>query len=303
MILVTGASGFVGRSLMRALARQTILAKAYPGRMNDPLALRANLPGVTTVIHLASAETRGRPRLLQHVDVEGSERLVEECRRAGVSRLIFLSRIGADPNSMFPLLRAKGEVERILQRSGIPVTVVQSATLFGRDDRFLNVVASLAAWTWPFVWLPGGGQKPLQPLWVEDLVRCLVALLDRPDLAGQTIQLAGGERLRYSELVRLVLITAGLRRIGLPVHLRISRPLAMVTLGWWRYPPVSRFFLNRFSVPDVADLDAVLRYFRFHPGRVSENIAYLRRPGLRRQLFRPQSRVLPLPENAPQSTS
>ena len=108
MIMVTGASGFIGRSLMRILESQEREVRAYSGRMNDPLRLREELEGVTTVIHLAGSERRGRARLLQHVDVEGTERLLEECGRAGVQRLLFVSRLGADPNSIYPLLRAKG---------------------------------------------------------------------------------------------------------------------------------------------------------------------------------------------------
>ncbi len=285
MIMVTGATGFVGRSLMALLRRQERPVKAYGGRMNSPLVLRVELPGVQTVIHLAGAEASGRPRLVQHVDVEGTERLVEECRRAGVQHIILLSRLGADPNSIYPLLRAKGEAERIVRHSGIPYTILRSATLFGRYDRFLNVIVSLAVWSWPFVWLPGGGGLAMQPLWVEDLVRCLADALDRPGLHGRTLELAGEERFRYAELARVALEAAGLRRIPLPIHLRLVRPTAMALLAWWPRPPVNRFTLDRFSVPDVAELDSVRRHFGFRAALLRENIAYLRRPGLARYIF------------------
>ena len=70
MILVTGATGFIGRSLMPRLEQAGFSARAYQGRMNDPIRLRAELDGITTVIHLAGSEARGRDRLLHHVDVE-----------------------------------------------------------------------------------------------------------------------------------------------------------------------------------------------------------------------------------------
>lgn len=286
MIFVTGASGFVGRSLLHRLQQKERAFKVYDGRINDPMRLRQELGGVETVFHLAGAETRGSSSLLQHVDVEGTERLLEESVRAGVQHIILLSRIGADPNSLYPLLRAKGAAERRIERSDIPYTIVRSTSLFGIDDRFLNVIASLAAWTWPFVWLPGGGRVVLQPLWVVDLARCLEMVLERPDLHNETVVVGGEEQMRYRELAHMVIDAADLRRIPLKIDLRIVRPLARLTMGWWPRPPVTRFFMDRFSVPEVVPVDSVLHNFGFRPGRIGDHIAYLRRLGLRRRLFR-----------------
>ncbi|MCI0394199.1 MAG: NAD-dependent epimerase/dehydratase family protein [Chloroflexi bacterium] len=286
MILITGSTGFVGRSLMQTLQEEGRPAKTYTGRMNDPLGLRAELLDVDTVVHLASSEARGRDRLLQHVDVEGTERLLEESRRMEVRRLIFLSRLNADPHSLYPLLQAKGEVERLIRHSGLTYTILRSATLFGRDDRFLNLIAGLAAWSWPFVWLPGGGRVAMQPLWVEDLVRCLLATLDRPDLLDETVEVAGEERFRYGDVVRQILAVTGLRRIRFSPSVKLVRPVAALLFGWRRRPPVTHYFLDRFTVPEVAPTDAVRRQFGFVPTRMGQQMAYLRRPPLRR-LFQP----------------
>jgi uncharacterized protein YbjT (DUF2867 family) len=282
VILVTGGTGFVGRSLTEALNLDQRPIKVYHGRIDDSLNLRAHLVDVEIVIHLASAESRNRIHLLHRVDVEGTETLLDECRIASVQRIIFLSRLSANPNSHFALLRAKGLAERMTRESGTPYTILRSATLFGRHDRFLNVIAGLAAWSWPFVWVPGKGRAAMQPLWVEDLARCLVACLDRPDLVGQTLELAGVEQIRYMEIVRQVMITTGMRRMTISPGIKLVRPLATVLFGWWRHPPVTRFTMDRYSVPEVADLDSVLRIFGFQPSRMGERIAYLRRshPGL-----------------------
>jgi uncharacterized protein YbjT (DUF2867 family) len=283
MILVTGATGFVGRSVVNRLEQAGKRFKVYTGRINDPLSLRAELLDVETVIHLAGSEVRGSVRALQHVDIDGTQRLIEESQRMTVQRLIFLSRLEADPHAYYPLLRAKGEVERLIRRGRIPFTIIRSATLYGRDDRFLNTIANLAAWGWPFVWLPGGGENPMQPLWVEDLARCLVRTLDRPDLEGQTLSLAGGELLRYKDVVTAVLQATGMRRIPLRLPLLVTRPLAFAAFSWQFYPPVSRFFMDRFSLSEAIRLDSVRRHFGFNPARLQQNIAYLRRPWWRRK--------------------
>ena len=76
MILVTGASGFIGRSLTNRLTLEGRPWKAYKGHINDPIGLREQLDGVETIYHLAGAESRGRARFLQRVDVDGTKNLI-----------------------------------------------------------------------------------------------------------------------------------------------------------------------------------------------------------------------------------
>ncbi len=285
MILVTGSTGFIGRSVMARLERENIPAKRYNGRINNPILLREQLPGVQTVIHLAGSEARGRNRLLHHVDIEGTERLIEESRRAGVQHLIFPSRIGADVNSLHPLLQAKGEIERLLQKSGIPFTILRAATLYGRHDRYFELIIGLAIWSWPIVWLPGGGRVAVQPLWVEDFARCLVAAVGRRELFGQTITLAGEERLSYREMVQCLLTTSNRPRVPVPLPTVLLRPFSNTLFSWWYWPAVSRYFVDRFFVPEIAELDGVLRHFAFRPAHIQDVVVYLNRP-LRWRLFR-----------------
>ncbi len=286
MILVTGSSGFVGQALGRALTESGHAWRAYTGRMNAPQTLRAELDGVDTVIHLAGSEARGRARMLQHVDIEGTERLIEESRRAGVQRLIVPSRLNADPHAIHRLLRAKGEVERLVQRSGIPYTILRGATLYGRNDRFTEIVVGLALWSWPLAWLPRGGRVAMQPLWVDDYARCLVAVLDRPDMINRVVTVAGEERFSYKQIVTMLLSNRGLRRVMFPLPGALLRPITSLVFGWWYWPPVSRYMVDRFFVPEVSDLDTVWRDFNFRPARFGDTISYLNRRGLPARLFR-----------------
>jgi len=284
-ILVTGATGFIGRSVSIRLNESGNEWRPCEGRIGNPLTLRPQMAGVETVIHLAGAEARGRNRQLNHVDVDGTARLLEECRRAEVRRLIFVSRIGTDANSSHALLRAKGEAEQLVRNGGIPFTILRPATLFGRRDRFTELIVTLAIWNWPLVWLPGGGTVPMQPLWLEDFTRCLVATLERPDLNGMTLTLAGEERLHYHEVLQLLLHTAGISRVPVKIPLVLLHPLSAMLFNWWWRPPVTRYFIDRFFVPEVAELDSVLQHFGFRPVRLRDTLGYLHRPGLRWRLF------------------
>ncbi len=126
----------------------------------------------------------------------------------------------------------------------------------------------------------------MQPLWVEDFVRCLVAAIDRPDLTNKTIELAGEERLHYWEIANHVLDTTGLRRIPIRPPVKLFRRMMIVLSRFWSRPPVNRFFIDRFSVPEVAHLDSVIRHFDFHPIQMNRQTAYLRQLNWRRKLFR-----------------
>jgi uncharacterized protein YbjT (DUF2867 family) len=286
MILVTGATGFVGRSLTNGLTLAGYTWRAYSGRINSPQSLREQLQGIDVVFHLAGSEWRGSGRLLRHVDVDGTARLLEEARRAGVGYLVAPSRLNADPHSLHPLLRAKGEVERLVAGGGIPYTIVRGSSLFGLHDRFTEIILALALWSWPFVWLPGGGKAVMQPLWVEDYARCLLACLERPDLRNKVVTVAGEEQFRYRALVDQILAATGTRRLPLTLPMLLLRPATALLFGWWFWPPVSRFFVDRFFVPEVAAVDGVLRQFHFRPARLRDTMAHLHRPGMRRRLFR-----------------
>jgi NADH dehydrogenase len=286
MILVTGATGFIGRSVMQQLAMREIEARAFIGRINDAAALREQLTDVDTVIHLAGAETRGRKRLLQQVDVVGTEDLVKSAQFCNVRRIILISRLNANPNALYFVLRAKGLAENSVKQSGLDYTIVRSATAFGHDDRFTNMIAALALWTWPFAWIPGHGTNPMQPLWVEDLARILVDTVLRTDLSNRVIEVAGEERLRYEDILQQILIASNTRRIAIRPRPQIVRTIHGLLFNWWYFPPVTRFELSLYSaIPDVTQIDNVRRIFGFHPERVGHHLAHLRRRRLRWHLF------------------
>ncbi len=286
MIFITGATGFIGRSLTAVLTQQKQEFKIYNGRINDPLTLREELAGVDIVIHLAGAEARGRDRLLRHVDLEGTERLIEECQRADIKHLIVVSRMNANPDLFQPLLKIKGDLERLVQKSGIPYTILRPSSLYGRNDRFFELIVGLAIWTWPIVLLPGWGHVSFQPLWVEDFIQCLILTLNRPDLIGKTITLAGEERIPYHELASQLLTVSGHKRIPLPLPMTLMRLSAKFLFRWWYWPVVSRYFADRFFVPELTDYDTVKHHFGFRPHPLRENISYLKRSGLRWRIFR-----------------
>ena len=120
--------------------------------------LRAALKGVDVVFHLAGSERAGSHADLTGVDVEGTEVISRVCAEAGVRRFFYLSHIGADRSSAYPVLKAKAIAEHNVIDSGVNYTIFRSAPIFGENDQF-TVPLVLLMKRLPFIFLmPGEGE-------------------------------------------------------------------------------------------------------------------------------------------------
>jgi NADH dehydrogenase len=284
MILIIGATGFVGRRLVRRLAGDAglkvrvllrpgsdtdRLPRGVPvhimmGGLTDMDSLLAAMEGVHTVFHLVGTEMRGRHAQLKEVDVAGAQAVIEAALSARVGRLIYVSRVGADRASAFPVLRAKGEIEDAIRASGLSYTIFRAGVLFGEGDRFSEHIAMLAR-AFPVYFVPGDGEMVFQPLWVEDLVTCLAMSLEDLDLIDTTITVGGPELLTYRRMVMRVMHAIRSRRpiIGLP--LLAHRVGAWFLDGLFARWPFTQQWVEMLSTSQAADLGAVERHFGFRP--------------------------------------
>src|SRR5829696_6678542 len=244
MILVTGATGFIGRVLVRRLSetgqqvrvllrpspQSPRLPKGVPVEvsvvsLNDERGVRAALRGVNHVYHLASSTSQGRRGNLLTTDIEGTRTLAQSAKDAGVERLIYLSHIGADRASAFPIQKAKGIAEEHIRRSGVPYTIIRSSIVFGPEDRFTNNLARLLHVVPVFFPIPSDGRSLLQPLWVEDLVTCLMWALQNSEMVNQTYEIGGGEYFTLRQMLETLMNVTNTRRLLVPLPTPYLRAL------------------------------------------------------------------------------
>lgn len=308
MILVTGGTGFLGKALV-----QQLIEAGYPVRLlirpsqqspqlpkgvavdvavsslADRRGLRAAMVGVDVVYHLAGAEWSGPGRGLLEVDIRGTQAVSEVAAEAGVRRFFYLSHLGADRASAYPVFKAKGIAEEHVRRSGLRATILRSAIVYGLGDAFTSGLAYLLR-NIPFLFLlPEAGRNLLQPLWVEDLATCLVWALENESIRDQTISIGGPEYLSLKEILRLVMEATGIRRNVVPVDPPYLRATTVLFEYFLPGLPVSVFWLDYLAVNRTCALDTIPRSFNLMPARFHQRLDHLRGQNWRmplRQLVR-----------------
>jgi NADH dehydrogenase len=294
MILVTGGTGFIGSALIR-----TLVASGYPVRilvrpsartpniprgmpvevavssLSEPRSLRAAMLNIDAVYHLVSIERKGAYGDLLAVDIQGTRAVAEAAAEVGVGRLFYLSHLGADRASAYPVLKAKAIAEEYIRRSKVDYTIMRTAIAFGPGDRFTTSIAQLAAFLpWIFI-VPGDGATQLQPIWVEDLVTSLVWALDDETTRNETLEVGGPEYLSFVQIVEMITsvlkISRRVVRIA-PPYLRGATVLFEALLPWL---PISVYWLDYLAVNRTCALDTLPRLFRLMPARMSQRLEYL----------------------------
>jgi uncharacterized protein YbjT (DUF2867 family) len=294
MILVTGATGFIGSALVRRLAamgkpvrillrpssQSPNIPRGVPvevavASLNDERGLRAAMKGVTAVYHLVSTERYGSRANLNGVDINGTQAVTQAASLAGVKRFFFMSYLGADRASAYPVMKTKGITEGIVQNSGVPYTIFRSAAVFGPGDQFTTqIMRLLKAYPFFFV-LPAGGTAILQPLWIEDLVTCLSWALEDPQTVNKIYQIGGCEYLQYREVIEIILRKTSSKRMLLSISPPFLRMLTLFAEQMLRSFPISIFWLDYLATDRTCALDSLPRLLGLMPARFSQQIDFL----------------------------
>jgi len=242
-ITVFGGSGFVGRSIVQALAREGYLVrvavrriglangvKAF-GDVGQITLMQANLrmresvvwavTGSDAVVNAAGISVqRGRQRY-HAVHAEGARNIAEASRAAGIERLVHISGIGADNrSSRNAYIKSKVAAEDAIIAGFTSATILRPSVVFGPNDAMFTRLASIAS-TAPFVPLIGDGSAKVQPVFSADVGRAVVAVLQRADTARTVFELGGPRVYTYREIAQLVLREIDRKKpiIGIPAPL------------------------------------------------------------------------------------
>ncbi len=245
--------------------------------LRDDRGLMAAMRDVDVVYHLAGTERYGSQADLNGVDIDGTAILAEAAVQAGVERFFYLSHIGADRASAFPVMKAKGIAEGLIKKSGITYTIFKSSAVFGPGDQFTTVIDNILRSSPFFFLIPGDGLVNLQPLWIEDLVTSLTWALEEPKTKNQTIPIGGCEYLTYRQIVEIILTATRRKRTLINSSPVFLRSITLFSEQVLKRSPISVFWLDYLAVDHTTALDTLPRLFGLMPARLSLMIDYLRK--------------------------
>ncbi len=298
-ILITGATGFVGRALVsrlvadgqrprclvrdRATASLTLpadQADLVAGNILRPETLAAACEGIDTLVDssfMTAERKQHGDETYQNVNVAGTSNLIDAAKRAGVTRVIAISGLGTRPDKPGTYMQGRYLAEECIKESGLGWSILQPSIQFGAGAAFFQGLADLIRRVPLVVPVAGSGNETFQPIWVEDVVTCLTKLIDEPARDGQTFAVGGPEILTYGQILDMLMATLHTRRVKLPG----PRPLVALGAGLMEAvlpkPPITRAALELFKFPNTTDLDSVPRHFGFEPLSLG---TYLARHGL-----------------------
>jgi len=294
MILVTGGTGFIGSRVILRLVQsklplkvllrpQKVITKlphdlalnAAVSSLKDQRSLRAVLSGVKTVLHFASAENEKPHPNFEDVDVIGTETLVKASVDAGVEKILFLSRIGADNNSIYPILKAKALAENAIKNSGLDYVILRLTDVFGENDHFTNQLANYIKAAPGIVPLPEGGRTVHQPLWIEDLISSIFLVIEDDLFHKSIFTIGGGEFLEFRSIIKIIMKKIEKRKVLFsisPAYLRLYNLWFKQSRGGF---PLSSAWLDLLAVDRTCALDSLPRTFKLLPARFYHHLNHL----------------------------
>jgi NADH dehydrogenase len=280
MILVTGATGFVGghvvhtlrdaghpvrclvRDPRRAERLERLGCELVEGDMTEPVSLAAAVEGVECIVHLVAIR-QGRDAQFEQIMSRGTRDLLAAAQDAGVRRLVHMSALGVSEHTkdLVPYYRAKWEMEQAVRGSTLSFVIFRPSFVFGRDGGILPTFRKLARLA-PVTPIPGTGEQRLQPLWVDDVAAYVVRAVADEAALGGTFELGGPDVVTWNELWARLKDALGVRRPSVHVPMGLMRLNALVTEQLPGNIPLTRDLLKMMEAGDnVVSDDLAARTF------------------------------------------
>ncbi|MBI2855376.1 MAG: complex I NDUFA9 subunit family protein [Chloroflexi bacterium] len=292
MILVTGATGFVGRNVVKALRTRNKEVRclvhtprraeavtpyhvelAY-GNILDIPSLQEAMRGVDTVVHLVAIIREKGNANFDLINRRGTELVAQAAREAGVRRFVHMSAIGAQEDPTYRYLYSKWQGEQAVIKSGLSYTILRPSIQYGPGDEFISTLAGVAK-ALPIVPVIGSGKVRFQPISVEEVGAIVSLMVDDPHFGGRIIEIGGPDYLTYDEITDIIVRTLRLRRLKVHLPLPLVRPFVRTMEALIPHPPATASQLELLTVDNVTSLDSVARLFKMHPRPLKGNIDYI----------------------------
>lgn len=274
MNLVTGATGFVGRHLVRRLRVKGLAVRAVvrtperagelrdlgaevvAGDINDQASLDAAAAGCDKVVHLVGIIQEGKGFSFRSVHVDGTNRVLTAAKRAGVRQFLFQSALGTRVNARSEYHRTKWEAEVLVKASGLPFTILRPSLIYGSGDLFTLRLADMIRRS-PALPVIGSGKSRIQPISIDDVTTCIAKIVTDDRFVGRTLEIGGPEELTYEEVTRAIAGALGIRRPMVHLPLLFMKTVAALGEKVLQQSPVTTDQLTMLQEDTVCGMEHV----------------------------------------------
>ena len=289
MILVTGATGFIGSHLVKRLRQEGMKVRAVvrtpaksqalkdlgvevvPGDISDQASLEAAVQGCERIIHLVGIIQEGRGFTFRSVHIEGTRNILDAAKKAGVRHFIYQSALGTRENGASEYHRTKWEAEKLVRASGIPFTILRPSLIYGPGDLFTIRLADMIRLS-PVLPVIGTGRSKIQPIFIEDVVTCIVKIAAGDPHPGKTYEVGGPEELTYEEVTKAIAKALGVDRPVVHMPLFFMRTMATVAEAVLPKAPVTTDQLIMLQEDTVCSLRDIREVFGIEPVQFHEGL-------------------------------
>jgi len=298
MILVTGASGYLGSHIVKRLVEMDRPVRAVvrsrqsaekEQRLNDlsvqwveadvtrPDTLGRAMEGATAVVHTVAIAIEKGGRKYETINYGGTVNVVEAAGAADVRRFINISQLGAASDLPYRFLASKGRAQEYVAASDLDWTAFRPSVIWGPEDEFANTFARLVPFS-PLIYpIIGDENATFQPVWVEDVVTSVVKAIEDPATIGKEYELGGPEVLTLEEIERRTLEAVGAKRRMVRFPMSLLRVVVTLMETLLPAPPVTRSLLELLAVSNVTTDNAIYKFVPDPRPFTAENAApYMR---------------------------
>ncbi len=287
LILLTGATGYVGGRLLRALEQdrcrvrclarhpEALLRRVAPtttvvvGDVLDPESLRTGMEGVDTAFYLVHSMSSKEG--FEEEDRRAAATFGAAAHRAGVKKIVYLGALGQG-EGLSDHLRSRQEVGRILRGSGTPTIEFRASIILGSGSFSFEMVRALVE-RLPVMITPRWVKTPTQPISIEDVIAYLLQAIHLEISESRIFEIGGADRTSYQDLMREYAHQRGLKRLMIPVPV-LSPRLSSLWLGLVTpvFARIGRELVDGLRNETVVQDDAALRSFSVHPRGFRESL-------------------------------
>jgi NADH dehydrogenase len=289
MILVTGATGFVGGHLVKRLRKDGLRIRAVvrtpakaqaladlgvevvPGDISDRASLEAAAAGIERVIHLVGIIQEAPGATFQSVHVDGTRNLLDASKKAGVRHVMYQSALGTRPNAKSRYHQTKWEAEELVSKCGIPFTILRPSLIYGPGDQFTLRLAEMIRLS-PFLPVIGSGRSRIQPIFIDDVVECIRKIVTSDSYLNESYKIGGPEELTYEKVTKAIAGALGVDRPVVHMPLFFMRTMAKVAETVLPKPPVTTDQLIMLQEDNVCSPHDIREVFGVEPVRFKEGL-------------------------------